>query len=62
MKNKKVIEVFGNYWHNIPKNKQRDYFRLKVYKRNGYKTLILWEREIKENSNILDKIRKFNEL
>lgn len=44
---KKVIEVFGDYWHNLPLVKKKDYFRWKVYKRNGFKSLVLWEKDIK---------------
>jgi very-short-patch-repair endonuclease len=59
IKNKKIIEVYGDYWHNRPKQKKKDYFRLIVYKRNGYKTLIIWEHELKKLTNIIIKIKKF---
>lgn len=59
IKNKRIIELFGDYWHNIPKNKKKDYFRFKVYKRNGYKTLVIWEHELKDLNKTKKKIRRF---
>jgi len=43
---KKIIEVFGNYWHRNDDGQDR----IKHFKKYGFETLILWESEI--NSNI----------
>jgi len=57
-KNKKIIELFGDYWHR--NTKQKDKIRLKVYKKNGYKTLIIWQHELKDLNKVINKIKKFN--
>ena len=43
---KLIIEVFGDYWHNRIEVKIRDKKRLKIYSKYGYKTLIIWEHEL----------------
>ncbi len=56
---KHIIEIFGDYWHNLPKIKERDRRRLETYSKYGYKTLVIWEHELKNQSQVLNKIRKF---
>lgn len=63
---KHIIEVFGDYWHNLPESKSRDRERLETYSRYGYKTLIIWEHELvprwKKNltkEQIINKINGF---
>jgi len=57
---KKIIELYGDYWHNRKEVIKRDKRRLKIYKQYGYQTLIIWENEL-ENINILkEKILKFD--
>ena len=58
---KLIIEVFGNYWHNLPDRKKLDKVRLRTYKKYGYKTLIIWESYILENieDKVLEKILNF---
>lgn len=56
---KKIIEHFGNYWHNRPEVIKRDKRRLVVYKKYGYSTLIIWERELKDLNKLKKKILKF---
>ena len=56
---KEVIELFGNYWHNLPKNQERDNERLEAYKKYGYSTLIVWDKELKNIDNVLNKIKEF---
>lgn len=58
---KKIIEVFGDYWHNLPKSKKRDYFRFKLYKKYKYQTLVIWEHELKDLDYIAGKILEFEE-
>lgn len=63
-----IIEVFGDYWHNLPKSKIKDNERLKTYEKYGYKTLIIWGHELVKDTRykeipsdkiIIDKINNF---
>ncbi|MDI6730794.1 MAG: hypothetical protein QMD06_04560, partial [Candidatus Altarchaeum sp.] len=40
---KKVIELFGEYWHRESKNKLKDKSRIQTYNKHGYNVLIIWE-------------------
>lgn len=63
-----VLEVHGDFWHGNPKvynklterqeyKKQRDIEKQKLAEENGYKYLVIWESEIKENDwSILNEI------
>jgi len=54
----KIIELFGDYWHRNDNGiKRRNHF-----KRNGYKTLIVWESEMKNENQLLNKLNKFMEI
>ena len=58
---KQIIEVNGDYWHNLPKMIKKDKKKMKIYRKYGYKTLIIWENELIGNFNqnrIIDKIKK----
>jgi len=63
---KKIIEFFGCYWHKCPKcgfgNRMRfkDVGRLKSYSKYGYKTLIIWEHELKDIKMVKRRINTFN--
>jgi len=57
---KKIIEFYGDYWHNKLEVKERDKRRLIAYKKYGYKTLIIWQRELKDLEKVKDKILNFN--
>ena len=54
-----IIELFGDYWHNIPKSIERDEGRLTTYSKYGYKTLIIWEHELEDLHSVLKKIKLF---
>lgn len=68
---KKIIELFGEYWHNkeIRKRertsikKAEDYFdemqRIDLFAQYGFETLILWENELKDIKKVEEKINKF---
>ena len=58
IKNKLIIELFGDYWHNLPNYKKRDKRRLITYKKLGYRTLVIWEHELRDINNILLKVNK----
>lgn len=73
---KKIIEHFGDYWHANPekykpndvvyrnlkakkiwiKNKQR----VNTYSKYGYKTLVIWENELKNLDKVKEKVLHFN--
>lgn len=59
---KKIIELYGDYWHNLPKRKEADKRRTIIYKKYGYKTLIIWEHELKNLDRVKNKILKFNKI
>lgn len=54
---KKIIELFGDYWH----RGQNPQDRIDVFKPFGYDTLVIWERELKQIESVVDKIREFAE-
>lgn len=56
---KYIIEVFGDYWHSLPKVKGNDAKRLEAYSKQKYKTLIIWEHELKNPLQISVKIKDF---
>jgi len=62
-RSKKIIEVFGDYWHNIVMN--REYSskegRKEFFSKYGYDTLVLWGSELEKQSDeeIANKIVKF---
>lgn len=55
---KKIIELFGDYWHRGEDPKDR----AKIFKPFGYKTLVIWESELKNIEKIKRRICKFHEL
>jgi very-short-patch-repair endonuclease len=59
VKNKKVIEVYGDYWHGTNKARKHDAYRAIVYKRNNYKLCIIWEHELKDEDAVKVKLTKF---
>jgi len=58
-KNKKIIEMFGDYWHNKPEVVKKDKDKLSVYSKEGFSTLIIWEKELNNLNNVSDKIKNF---
>lgn len=55
---KKIIEIFGDYWH----RGQNPQDRIDVFAPFGYKTLVIWEHELKEINNVINNIHKFMEV
>mgnify|MGYP001611458299 CR=1 FL=1 len=51
---KNLIELFGNYWHKNDSPKKR----INHFKKYGFNTLILWEKEIKNMEKVKNKIIK----
>ena len=62
---KKIIEVFGDYWHGRGADNWTDTEegRKEVFYRLGYDTLIIWEWELKQFSeeDIVNRIRAFSD-
>jgi len=61
---KAVIELFGDYWHSpevIENRWQRSELgRLMAYNSLGFKCLVIWEHELKDEKTIITKIQRFN--
>lgn len=55
---KKIIELFGSYWHNRKNMKwhQTEQGRKEIFKKIGFDTLIIWEHELNNESLLLQKI------
>jgi len=66
IKNKKIIELFGDYWHSdkvLKEKKAKDSTeqgRIKFFKKYSYSTLIIWEHELKDIEAIIAKIMEFD--
>ena len=52
---KKIIEMFGDYWHSKEKtgrtNKQEENQRIKHFAKYGYETLVVWENQLERGSS-----------
>lgn len=60
-KNKKIIEVYGDYWHNLLNVKEKDLRKLKTYEERNYKTLIIWQSELEDLNKVSKRIIEFND-
>jgi hypothetical protein len=54
---KKLIEMFGNYWHRGEDPSKRINHFLKY----GYNTLIVWEKELQDEMTLKRKLAEFND-
>lgn len=54
---KKIIELFGDYWH----KGQNPQDRVEIFKPYGYETLVIWEKELKQFKDLRRKIFDFAE-
>lgn len=59
IKNKRIIELFGDYWHRNTKHKDR--LRIIEYKKRGFKTLIIWQHDFKNINKLNTKIISFTQ-
>lgn len=67
---KKIIELFGHYWHgeefrsqyqnDFLSNEQHEQQRINHFAKYGYQTLIIWEYELKNENMILNRIKEFS--
>jgi len=58
-KSKKIIELYGDYWHNLPKRIDCDKRRVISYTNHGYELLIVWEHELKNIKTLKKKLINF---
>lgn len=60
---KKIIELFGDYWHSKKvtglKKKEHRKQRQEHFAKYGYKTLVVWEHELKDINKLKNKLIKF---
>lgn len=61
------IEYDGEYWHNLPKMKKRDYIKNKICKEKGIKLIRVKEKDWKNNKekvkkNLMEEINGFKEI
>lgn len=60
---KAIIEVFGTYWHSMEVRKEcpliHELSRIDLYTKYGYKTLVLWQHELKDEGSAVKKIKEF---
>lgn len=53
---KKIIELYGDYWHKGETGKER----IELFKQYGYQTLIVWENELEDENLLKEKLLNFN--
>jgi G:T-mismatch repair DNA endonuclease (very short patch repair protein) len=53
---KKLIEIFGSYWHKNDNPKER----IDFFKNYGFSTLIIWDKELENPQNVVNKIKVFD--
>lgn len=60
---KKIIELFGDYWHGKLRtgmsNTKVVNARTRAFAKYGFDTLVIWESELKNRDSILAKVAKF---
>lgn len=59
---KKLIELFGTYWHmERPKltKQQAESLRVNHFAKYGFKTLVIWENELKHPNQVINRIRSW---
>ena len=55
---KKLIELFGNYWHRGEDPERKPNY----YKKYGFDTLVIWEWELNNEETLASKIKKFESI
>jgi len=53
---KKIIELYGDYWHRNDDPQDR----IDLFAKYGYQTLIIWEHELKNEVELKDKLQEFS--
>ena len=52
---KKLIELYGDYWHRNDDPQDR----IDEFAQFGYKTLVIWENELKNIDRVIKRVNKF---
>lgn len=59
---KEIIELFGEYWHEgKTAPTQTEHGRGAIFKEFGYRTLVIWAKELNDEEKVIGKIRAFME-
>lgn len=57
---KDVIELFGDYWHTIKDGwKDNELGKIMAYNSFGYRCLVIWEHELRDEQAVVAKVRQF---
>lgn len=63
---KKVIEIFGEYWHTGERTKNRPNLtkegRIKEYQQLGFGCLVLWDRDLEDEEKAIRLVKNFMEV
>lgn len=63
-KNNLIIEFFGDYWHSEEKTglskKEHELERIKIFKKENFETLVIWESELNNLKLLKKRIINFN--
>jgi hypothetical protein len=63
-KDKRIIELFGDFWHNLKDGRPTEIQRKNNYKKEGYDCLVIWHRKDKlweHPENVANKIERWND-
>ena len=55
---KKIIELFGDYWHKDEDPSKR----INIFAKYGYSTLVVWEKELADSNSLIERLREFHEV
>jgi very-short-patch-repair endonuclease len=50
-----IVEMFGDYWHRNDNHKNR----INKFNSLGWKCLVIWEKELKNEKVVINKIKEF---
>jgi len=54
---KKIVELYGDYWHRNDDPEER----IQLFRNYGFETLVIWERELKNEPRLVSKLKRFHE-
>jgi len=61
---KKIIELFGDYWHSEERvgkpREEHEKERVNIFSSIGYKTLVIWEHELENIKVLTQKLKEFH--
>jgi len=57
---KKLIELYGDYWHQPAFKRDSEKERIHFFKGYGFDTLIIWESELKSLDSLKSKLKEFH--